>query len=42
MTYEQLQDEIWNWAVRHKKAICYIAGVVGTFCFMVEAFNVIQ
>ena len=42
MTYEQTLNAIWDWMTAHKKAICYIAGIAGTLCFLMEAFDVIH
>lgn len=42
MTTEELQEAIYQWAGRHKRIICYIAGIVGTFCFLLEACDVIH
>jgi len=42
MTYEQLTDSIYGWLHDHKRIICYIAGVVGVLCFLMEACDVIH
>ena len=42
MTYEQTLNAIWDWMSAHKRIICYIAGVTGTLCFLMEVFDVIK
>lgn len=42
MTYEQLQDKIFDWTESHKAGILTVAIIIGAICFLLEANNVIQ